>query len=106
MADIITTPDGRNTTVFDVRDFMELMDRYMGPDAVMWFEDQMGELIEEVVPETELERVKSRNLEVMLRLREQSEIIAKLIREKDIDRKALSNAAGRIGIITWREMNV
>ena len=33
-------------------------------------------------------------------------IIASLIREKDIDRKQLSAAAGTIGTITWREINV
>lgn len=40
----------------------------------------------------------------MAELRKQSETIAGLIREKDIDRRALSAAAGAIGCITWREM--
>jgi hypothetical protein len=39
-------------------------------------------------------------------LRAESEKIACLIREKEIDRKQLSTAAGRIGTITWREVNV
>ena len=40
----------------------------------------------------------------MAELRQQSEIIAGLIREKEIDRRALSSAAGTIGSITWREL--
>ena len=39
-------------------------------------------------------------------LRAESEKIACLIREKEIDRMQLSTAAGRIGTITWREVNV
>ena len=50
--------------------------------------------------------VRSHHREVMHSLREESEKIACLIRERDIDRKALSTAAGRIGTITWRELNV
>jgi len=41
----------------------------------------------------------------MTELRQHSEAIAALIREKGIDRKALSTEAGAIGCITWREMN-
>ena len=39
----------------------------------------------------------------MTELRKESETIANLIRGKEIDRKALSTAAGNIGCITWRE---
>jgi hypothetical protein len=41
----------------------------------------------------------------MTELRKESETIAGLIREKEIDRRALSAAAGNIGCITWREAN-
>ena len=41
----------------------------------------------------------------MAELRSYSETIAGLIREKEIDRRALSAAAGSIGRITWREVN-
>ena len=42
----------------------------------------------------------------MQTLRELSETEAKLIREKEINRVALSSVAGKIGKITWREVNV
>lgn len=42
----------------------------------------------------------------MKALRKQSEAIAELIQEKEIDRVRLSHAAGAISLITWREINV
>jgi hypothetical protein len=41
----------------------------------------------------------------MAEVRQHSEAIAALIREKDIDRRTLSTEAGAIGCVTWREMN-
>ena len=54
----------------------------------------------------ELQRLKEHRREVMTALREASEKIATLIREKEIDRKTLSTTAGKISSITWRELNV
>ena len=109
MATVITMPDGKNETVFDERDFMELMERYMGWEARRWWEDMRSEdddaaYIEDL--EKEIDGLRTHKKEVMAVLREQSETIARLIREKDIDRKALSTAAGIIGSTTWRELNV
>ena len=42
MANVITLPDGRNETIFDEQDFMELVERYMGSDARHWLEDWLG----------------------------------------------------------------
>ena len=42
----------------------------------------------------------------MTELRSLSESEARLIQEKEIDRKALSTVVGKIGTITWREVNV
>ena len=56
--------------------------------------------------EKEVEAQKTRRLEAMKALRQQSETIARLIREKEIDRIKLSHAAGAISMITWRELNV
>ena len=54
----------------------------------------------------ELEAQKKRRLDAMKALRKQSEAIAELIQEKEIDRVRLSHAAGAISLITWREINV
>ena len=42
MANVITLPDGRNETIFDEQDFMELVERYMGSDARRWLEGWLG----------------------------------------------------------------
>jgi len=110
MPNVITLKGGRNETVFDERDFMYLVEEYMGDEARHWLDDWLGnnddvsDYIEDL--ESELSGAKEHHKDVMRRLREQSETIARLIREKEIDRKALSAAAGDIGVTTWRELNV
>ena len=110
MADVITLKNGRNEVVFDERGFLDLVDEHMGPEARRWLEgwlaegddasDYIGDL------EKEADSLRAHHKDVMAQLRQQSETIAGMIREKNIDRKALSTAAGQIGCITWRELNV
>ena len=110
MADVLQLLDGSIYTVFDLRDVMELIDTHLGMEVRRWLEEYLAEgddldvYAEDL--EKEVEGVRKHHREVMNLLRTQSETIAGLIREKDIDRKALSAAAGQIGIITWREVNV
>ena len=110
MADVITLKNGRNEIVFDERSFLDLVDEHMGSEARRWLEEWLGEnddasdYIDDL--EKELAGAKDHHKAVMAQLRQQSETIAGLIREKEIDRKALSTAAGQIGCITWRELNV
>ncbi len=107
MITVITLPDGRNETIFNERDFFDLVDECMGFEARRWLEGWLNEhsyadYIEEL--EKEMDVLRAHHREVMEELRRQSEAIAGLISEKDIDRKALSAAAGTIGCITWREV--
>ena len=110
MADVVTLKYGRNEIVFDERGFMDQVDEHMGPEARRWLEDWLSETddaadyIDDL--EKELTGAKEHHKDVMAQLRQQSEMIANLIREKEIDRKALSTAAGQISCITWRELNV
>ena len=110
MADVLQLLDGSTHTVFDLRDVMELIDTHIGMEVRRWLEEYLTESDDLDVYaedlEKEVEGVRKHHREVMNLLRTQSETIAGLIREKDIDRKALSAAAGQIGIITWREVNV
>ncbi len=110
MATTIMMPDGKVETVFDLADMLRLIEDRMGWEA--------KELLEEWIrPDSdaeeyiaylgkEVEAQKTRRLEAMKALRKQSETIAGLIREKEIDRIKLSHAAGAISMITWRELNV
>ena len=110
MADAIKLDDNSAHVVFDLKDFLELVDAYLGDEACSWLEEYLSEsddndeYIDDL--EAELKGAKDHHREVMEELRRQSETIAGLIRKKEIDRKKLSEAAGIIGSITWREMNV
>ena len=108
MADVIQLSDGSVHTLFDERDALELVDRCMGAEMRRWLEgwlsegDDDGTYIDDL--EKEAEGLRAHHKEVMAELRRQSETIAGLIHEKEIDRRALSAAAGAIGSITWREL--
>ena len=39
MANIMELPDGKQQTVFDLHDFMELVDSYMGMEARTWLSE-------------------------------------------------------------------
>ena len=110
MATTVLLPDGKVETVFDLTDLLRLIEDRMGWEA--------RELLEEWIKpdsdaedyiaylEKEAEAQKTRRLDAMKALRMQSETIAELIREKEIDRVKLSHAVGAISMITWRGLNV
>ena len=112
MANVITMPDGRNSIIFDLRDLTDLMEEYMGSEAKDWLldyladtygtEDEINSIMEE--SDRQLKEQKERYRDVMAELRAEAEKLAGLICEKDLDRGAISNTAGRIGSITWREV--
>ena len=110
MANVILLKGGRVETVFDLDDLLYLIDRDMGYDTRILLEeltapeDDAEEYIAQL--EKENQQLREHHREVMQALRAQSETIARLIREPEIDRKALSTTAGVIGKITWREINV
>jgi len=108
MADVIQLSDGSVHTVFDERDALDLIDRHMGLEMRKWVEGWLSESDDDVAYIEDLEKeadgLRAHHKEVMTELRKQSETIAGLIREKEIDRRALSAAAGAIGCLTWREL--
>lgn len=107
---IIALPNGKTEVIFDERDFLNLLEEHMGYDARRWLEEYMEPGSDDAdyiaYLEKELEAQKKRRLDAMKALRKQSEAIAELILEKEIDRVKLSHAAGAISLITWREINV
>ena len=107
MANTILLTNGRIETVFKERDFLDLVVEYMGSDAREWLEEHLAEKDGDANYVTYLEKeadsLREHHREVMAELRKESETIAGLIRKKEIDRNALSTAAGNIGSITWRE---
>lgn len=110
MPSVIKLKSGQCETVFDLDDLLYLIDRDMGYDTRILLEeltapeDDSEEYIAQL--EKENQQLREHHREVMQALRAQSETIARLIREPEIDRKTLSTTAGVIGKITWREINV
>lgn len=108
MADMLSLIDGKTEIVFDERDFTELVGRYLGSDAVRWLEAKLDEVQESLDYSDSLEKEMQAEREefrgVIYEIREQSEILAGLISEPKYDRKKISAAAGRIGVITWENL--
>lgn len=109
MADVIQLSDGSIHTIFDERDALELVGDRLGDDLRRWLEHWMSESDDDAAYIEDLEKeadgLRDYHKEVMAELRQHSEAIAALIREKEIDRVKLSHEAGAIGCITWKEIN-
>lgn len=109
MAHVIKLKDGKTETIFDIEDIFYLMDEYMGDEITAALREKIAgdQDLEKAYDDLyeELQKREDHHRTVMDKLRRQSEVIANLIAQKDIDRRALSMAAGKIGIITWRELS-
>lgn len=109
MAQVIQLKDGSLHTVFGEQDILSLVEEKLGIEprqvleALLFKRSEDAEYIADL--EKEAEEKKTHYLSVMRTLREQSEIIAGLISQREIDRRALSRAAGIIGTTTGRELN-
>lgn len=110
MPNVIQLKTGQTETVFDLEDLLRLVEQYMGSETrclleeLTASEDNDADYIADL--EKEIQKLRDHHHEVMVELRKLSETEARLIQEKEIDRKALSTLAGKIGTITWREINV
>ena len=91
MAHVIEV-EGRTAVVFCLKDMMELIDQHMGPDFLTREH------------RTELDEIREHYHNVIRDIRDQSEEMAGLIREKRLNRNAISKCAGKIGTLTWREL--
>ena len=110
MPSVVQLKSGKTETVFDLEDLLRLVEQHMGDDTrrlleeLTASEDDAAEYIADL--EKENQRLRDHHHGVMTELRSLSETEARLIQEKEIDRKTLSTVVGKIGTITWREVNV
>lgn len=110
MPNVIQLKTGQTETVFDLEDLLRLVEQCMGSETRYLLEeltapeDNDADYIADL--EKEIQKLRDHHHEVMVELRKLSETEAQLIQEKEIDRKALSTLIGKIGTITWREINV
>ena len=107
---VIQLKSGQTETIFDLEGMMYLVEQYMGSDARCLLEELAAPEDDDVDYIADLEKenqqLRDHHHEVMVKLRKLSETEARLIQEKEINRKALSTVAGKIGTITWGEINV
>ena len=113
MAHVITTNDRENIILMTFRDFTDLLEQHIGIEARDWLleylsdtygeEGEINAVAEEY--EKDLQAQKEKYKKTMEEIRAEAEKLAGLICQKELDRKAISNTAGRIGTITWREVN-
>ena len=111
MAQVIEVK-GKAAVVLGLKDLMELIDQHMG----MEFRSAMEEMLSEIYASefewaqierehrTELDEIREHYHNVIRDIRDQSEEMAGLIREKRLNRNAISKCAGKIGTLTWREL--
>lgn len=104
----ILLTDKKVATILEPRHMLELVDKYMGMDARMWFEDYLAGADSQTADVAALEAYYEKWIdhyqEVIRELRSHSEKLAGLIREKELNRMAISHEAGQIGVITGREL--
>ena len=113
MPHIITTGDGVNHTLFRYEDFAELVRKHLGAEAEAWITEYIDETygadgtMQEVQQdhEKELEEIREMYQRQIREIRTESRKLAKLIEAEVIDRKAVSNVTGRIGVLTWEAVN-
>lgn len=109
MANILALKDGSTRTVEGLDDIREIIEEELGSDIASALDDELSGLDEWEIAYQDLEGEMNGKVahykEVMQTLRSLSETIAGLIKEKDIDRRALSDAAGQIGVLTWKELS-
>ena len=110
MPNVIQLKAGQTETVFDLEDLLRLVEQCMGSETRYLLEELTAPEEDDADYIADLEKenqqLRDHHHEVMVELRKLSETEARLIQEKEIDRKALSTVAGKIGTITWREINV
>ena len=103
---------GKAAVVFGLKDLMELIDQHMGMEFRTTLEETLTETYAsefewaqiEREHRTELDEIREHYHNVIRDIRDQSEELAELIREKRLNRNAISRCAGKIGTLTWREL--
>lgn len=104
----IQLKDKKVATIMEPRHMLELVDEYMGYDARVWIEDYIAgadcQTADVAAMETWYEKRIEHYQEVIRELRSHAEKLAGLIREKELNRVAISHEAGQIGVITGKEL--
>lgn len=112
MPHVIEMKNGTKETVFGLHDIYDLIDQHAGYELRQVLEEMLSETycpeeeyeVIEREHQRELDEIREHYHHVCEDLRDASEELANLIRAERLDRKRISNVAGRIGKVTWREL--
>lgn len=108
---VITLKDGKNSTMFRVEDFLDLVDQYMGYDAARWLREHLEQLDEaanytlqkaEADANSDLtnyEHDLERHTTAFQEIEEQAKKIMEVLQAPRMNRQAISHAIREIGLI-------
>ncbi|MCD7763684.1 MAG: hypothetical protein LUI14_10920 [Lachnospiraceae bacterium] len=105
MGQVLKLKDGRITTVFSLRDGMELIEEYGGHELRCFLEEEMSGLQEELDGykedadsyEKELDQARDRQHSLLCDIREEAETVSDLLDADRLDRRKLRKAVDGTG---------
>lgn len=112
MGQVLRLKDDRVTTVFSLRDGMELAEEYGGYELRRFLEEETTGLQEEADGwkedadsyEKELDQVRDHQHSLLCNIREEAEAVADLLDADRLDRKKLKNAVNGIWCMVNNEL--
>lgn len=112
MAHIITANDGTNHILMDFRDFTDLVEQSIGIEVAKWLCEYLSDIygeegeVDAIMAECkkELQEQRDKYRKTMEEIHEAAKGLAALIAAPTLDRKAISNTAGRISSLAYREV--
>lgn len=89
----------------DIEDCFKIIEPTLGSEIVEYMRNiyEIGGAEYEVELENEIYATKEHYKKVLTEIRVESEKLSRLISEKELNRKEISNVAGKIGLITLKE---
>lgn len=100
--DVIILKNGERAVIGEFRDLTDLIDRYIGEDAVEWITEYIGDVKDIIRNEAdleataEIEKSAEHYQNIIREMREMAEDLEREIEKPRLDRKAVSRIIGNI----------
>lgn len=112
MAHVMEMKDGKTATVFGLRDVLEIVEEYAGPEPGRFIEDYVSEIKQDRVDFEEQEKYYEGRLEkqedhyraLLNNVKEELEAAGKLLEAPRLNRTKLAAAVGNIQKMVWAEL--
>ena len=108
--DVIILPNGERVVIGEFRDLTDLIDKYIGEDAVKWLREYISDLKAIMYEEAdlnatvEIEKSAEYYQNVIRDINEMTEDLAREIQKPKLDRKAISRITGKICEKAYRNL--